>query len=138
MTKSAERAQNWIVERLEANDKIVVKAISSEAFKSSPDEFKHVLLKEHKDSIKKLSMEYVRLQKENEELRRVIEAAKEALVQADLQGNAKILKFLFTLLTVLVYIYHVCFGLCFPERTYLQSHQEYQIGIQFWSILGPF
>ena len=41
-TKSAERVKQWIMERLEENDRIVVKAISSEAFKSSPDGFKHV------------------------------------------------------------------------------------------------
>merc|ERR1711970_1246 len=67
------------MERLEENDRIVVKAISSEAFKSSPDGFKHVLLKEHKDSMKKLSMEYAKVQKENEDLRKIIEAAKDAL-----------------------------------------------------------
>ena len=136
MTKSAERAQNWIVERLEANDKIVVKAISSEAFKSSPDEFKHVLLKEHKDSIKKLSMEYVRLQKENEELRRVIEAAKEALVQADLQGNAKILKFLFTLLPLQCLFTFTMYVL---DYVFLNVHIYSLIkNTKFWSILGPF
>ena len=31
-----------------------------------------VLLKEHKDSMKKLSLEYVKLQKENEDLRKII------------------------------------------------------------------
>ena len=42
-------------------------------------EFLQVLLKEHKDSIQKLSMEYARLQKENENLRKIIASAKEAL-----------------------------------------------------------
>jgi hypothetical protein len=72
VTKSAERVKQWIIERLEANDRIVVKEITSEAFKSNPEDFKHVLLKEHKDSIQKLSIEYVRLQKENTELKIII------------------------------------------------------------------
>ena len=42
VTKSAERVKQWIFERLEENDRIVVKAITAEAFKSSPDDFKHV------------------------------------------------------------------------------------------------
>ena len=42
VTKSAQRVKQWIIERLEANDRIVVKEITSQAFKSSPDEFKHV------------------------------------------------------------------------------------------------
>lgn len=42
VTKSAERMHQWVIERLEANDRIVVKAIASEDFKSSPDDFKHV------------------------------------------------------------------------------------------------
>lgn len=42
LTKSAQRVKQWIIERLEANDRIVVKEITSQAFKSSPDEFKHV------------------------------------------------------------------------------------------------
>jgi len=79
VTKSAERVKQWIFERLEENDRIVVKAITAEAFKSSPDDFKHVLLKEHKDSMKKLSLEYVKLQRENEDLRKIINVAKEAL-----------------------------------------------------------
>ena len=70
MTQSAERVKQWIIERLEATDRIVVKEITSQAFKSHPNEFKHVLLKEHKDTIQKLSMEYVRLQKENKELKK--------------------------------------------------------------------
>ena len=41
-------------------------------------------MKEHKDSIQKLSLEYVRLQKENEELKKIIEAAKEALGQVEI------------------------------------------------------
>jgi hypothetical protein len=72
VTKSAERVKQWIIERLEANDRIVVKEITSEAFKSNPEDFKHVLLKEHKDSIQKLSIEYVRLQKENTALKIII------------------------------------------------------------------
>ena len=41
-TKSAERLKQWIIERLEANDRIVIKEITSDAFKTSPDDFKHV------------------------------------------------------------------------------------------------
>ena len=89
VTQSAERVKQWIIERLEATDRIVVKEITSQAFKSHPDEFKHVLLKEHKDSIQKLSMEYVRIQKENEELKRIIEAAKEALGQVEIVSEAQ-------------------------------------------------
>ena len=70
MTQSAERVKQWIIERIEATDRIVVKEITSKAFKSHPNEFKHVLLKEHTDSIQKLSMEYVGLQKENKELKK--------------------------------------------------------------------
>ena len=43
-TKSAERVQKWIMDRLEANDHIVTTSITSDAFKSHPDEFKHVCL----------------------------------------------------------------------------------------------
>lgn len=42
ITKSAERVQKWIMDRLEANDHIVTTSITSDAFKSHPDEFKHV------------------------------------------------------------------------------------------------
>ena len=42
VSKSAERVKQWIFERLEENDRIVVKAITAEAFKTSPDDFKHV------------------------------------------------------------------------------------------------
>ena len=44
VTKASERVKKWIMERLEANDRIVVKTITSEAFKSSPDDFKHVII----------------------------------------------------------------------------------------------
>lgn len=79
VTKVAARVKAWVMDRLEASDRIVVKTITSEAFKSHPDDFKHVLLKEHKDSMRKLSMEYARLQQENHELRAIIDAAQEAL-----------------------------------------------------------
>ena len=92
VTQSAERVKQWVIERLEANDRIVVKEITSQAFKSHPDDFKHVLLKEHKDSIQKLSMEYVRIQKENEELKRIIEAAKEALGQVEIVSESQLLE----------------------------------------------
>ena len=42
VTASAERCKQWVIERLEMNDRIIVKTISSDAFKSSPDDFKHV------------------------------------------------------------------------------------------------
>ena len=42
MYNFAKRVKQWIFERLEENDRIVVKAITAEAFKSSPDDFKHV------------------------------------------------------------------------------------------------
>ena len=44
-------------------------------------------MKEHKDSIQKLSLEYVRLQKENTELRKIIAAAKEALKDIEIITN---------------------------------------------------
>ena len=44
-------------------------------------------MKEHKDSIQKLSLEYVRLQKENTELRKIISAAKEALKDIEIVSN---------------------------------------------------
>ena len=43
VTQSAERVKQWIIERLEATDRIVVKEITSQAFKSHPDEFKHAV-----------------------------------------------------------------------------------------------
>ena len=45
VTKTAERVQTWIIQHLEANDQIVTKAITSDAFKSHPDDFKHVCIR---------------------------------------------------------------------------------------------
>lgn len=71
-SERADQVKSWIVDKLEEHDRIVVQAISSEAFKNQPNDFKHVLFKEHKDSMRKLSMEYARLAKENEELKDII------------------------------------------------------------------
>ena len=48
------------------------KAIEASEFKSRPDDFKNVMLKEHKDSIRILSMEYARLLKQNQKLKEVM------------------------------------------------------------------
>ena len=37
----AAKAKQWIVDRLEEQERIVVQSITSEAFKSQPNEFKH-------------------------------------------------------------------------------------------------
>ncbi|CAB4056349.1 unnamed protein product [Lepeophtheirus salmonis] len=71
--------EEWIVETLDRKEKKVIKSISSSAFKNSPDEFRNILLKEHKDSIRILSKEYARLQKENKALRSIIKAGQKAL-----------------------------------------------------------
>ena len=45
VAKTTEKVKNWVINRLETKDRIVVKAITSEAFKNHPDDFKHVLFK---------------------------------------------------------------------------------------------
>ncbi len=86
--------RQWVRERLEAKDRVVLKAIESSDFKSHPEDFKNasfslsmgfllkntlssyvqVLLKEHKDSIRILSLEYARLMKQNQNLKELIES----------------------------------------------------------------
>lgn len=69
---AAFEVREWVRHRLETKDRVVFKAIESSEFKSHPDDFKNVLLKEHKDSIRILSMEYARLLKQNQKLKELI------------------------------------------------------------------
>ncbi len=69
---TAIEVRNWISRAIETRERTVIKAIAAEEFKSHPNDFKNVQLKEHKDALRKLSMEYVRLQKQNAELKAII------------------------------------------------------------------
>lgn len=71
--------KHWVAKQIETRDKYVIKAIESSEFKSNPNDFKNVLLKEHKDAFQKLSTEYAKLLKQNIQLRAIINDAKKTL-----------------------------------------------------------
>eukprot|EP00095_Tigriopus_kingsejongensis_P007667 maker-scaffold156_size297567-snap-gene-0.22 protein:Tk07667 transcript:maker-scaffold156_size297567-snap-gene-0.22-mRNA-1 annotation:"GL10978" len=79
--------KNWVSVHIHNREEIVIKTIQSDYLKSHPGEFKNVLLKEHKDSIRKLSMEYAKLLKQNEKLKSVIKGALEVLNTELLEEN---------------------------------------------------
>ncbi|TRY78281.1 hypothetical protein TCAL_08763 [Tigriopus californicus] len=71
--------KNWVALHIENREETVIRTIEPEYLKSHPNEFKNVLLKEHKDSIRKLSTEYASLLKQNEKLKEIIHGAMDIL-----------------------------------------------------------
>ena len=66
--------KNWVAAHISERERTIITSIESQEFKSHPNEFKNVLLKEHKDAIRKLSFEYTRLLKQNAKLKEVIKS----------------------------------------------------------------
>jgi hypothetical protein len=70
---SALEIRNWVARQIEEEERnFVYKEVQSSDFKDRPQEFKNVLFKDHEDSIRKLSLEYRKLLRDNEKLRKII------------------------------------------------------------------